>query len=131
MKHDRIEEGRLSADGQGLGTVTEEMVLQRAREIAFINGRSKKNVLDSDLAQARRELTGEEHLVPEPTKAETLPEEERWDPVPGSTGRKVPTVRAPDEQTTTEELVEEGVEDAEHDQMVRATKQGLKKDLQE
>ena len=128
MKKNPIEKGRFSEHAHGLGTVTREMVLQRAREIAVINGRDESNVLDSDFAQARRELTGEEGLAPEPTKAEELPESERWEPVAGSTGHATPVVPTPDEQTFAEELVEEGVEDAEHDQMVRATRESLKRE---
>jgi hypothetical protein len=123
----QIEEGRFSDHGRGLGTVTEAMVRHRARELAFINGHPNQ-VLDSDLTQARRELTGEERVNPEPTAAEQLTEDQRWEPVPESVGHKAPTVPAPDEQTFAEELVEEGVEDAEQDQMVKATRQSLKRD---
>jgi Mg-chelatase subunit ChlI len=128
MKENRIDEGRFSEHAHGLGTVTEAMVRQRARELAVINGRSEHNVLDSDLAQAHRELTGEERLEPLPTPAEELPEDSRWIPVPESTGHQAPTVPASDEQTFAEKLVEEGVEDAEQDQMVRATKESLRRD---
>lgn len=123
----RIEEGRFSDHGRGLGTVTEAMVRHRAQELAFINGHPKQ-VLDSDLKEARRELTGEERVNPEPTAAEQLTEDQRWEPVPESVGHKAPTVPPPDEQTFAEELVEEGVEDAEQDQMVKATRQSLKRD---
>jgi len=54
MKQKRIEEGRLSDRGEGIGTVTKEMVMIRAREIAVINGRSERNILDSDVDQAQR-----------------------------------------------------------------------------
>ena len=77
MKQDRTEEGRFSINGRGLGTVTEEMIRQRARELAVINGRSQHNVLDSDLEQARRELQGEERLTPENTDAENIPEKKK------------------------------------------------------
>jgi hypothetical protein len=128
MKQNQIEEGRLSRQSQGLGTVTEEMVMGRARELAEINGRPADNVLDSDIDQARRELTGQEGLAPEPTKAEELSEEQRWEAVPGSVGKKAPTVPAPDEQTYAEKLVEEGVSDAEQDQMIKATRESLKRE---
>jgi hypothetical protein len=127
MKENRNEEGRFTQRAHGLGTVTEAMVHKRAQELALINGRSRKQVLDSDLDQARRELTGQERLVPEPPPAEQLTEENRWEAVPDDTGAKAPTVPAPDEQTFAEKLVEEGVEDAEQDQMVRATRQSLRR----
>jgi len=59
MKQNRIEEGRFTEQGHGLGTVTKEMVDKRARELALINGRTQ--VLDSDFREAKRELTREEH----------------------------------------------------------------------
>jgi hypothetical protein len=128
MKQNSIEEGRLSNRGHGLGTVTEEMVEQRAGEIAIINGRSKRNILESDLQEARRELTGEEHLNPSPSLAETLTEDDRWQEVPEGVGHKAETVPSPDEQTVAEKLVEEGVQDAEHDQEIEATRESLKRD---
>src|SRR5437763_970408 len=128
---DKIEQGRFSERGHGLGTVTKEMVRQRAQELAVINGRDEKNILDSDWEQARRELTGKERLVPQAEKDERLPEDQRWDPVPGSKGKAAPKQAAPDEQTFAEELVEEGVEDAEQDQMIRATRERLKRELPE
>jgi Mg-chelatase subunit ChlI len=128
MKENRIEQGRFTENAHGLGTVTEAMVRRRAEEIAIINGRSKHQVNSTDLDQARRELTGEERLTPEPTAAEQLPEEKRWEAVPESTGEKAPTVPAPDEQSFAEKLVEEGVEDAEHEQMIEATREDLKRE---
>jgi hypothetical protein len=130
MKQNQTQEGRLSERGEGLGTVTEEMVRRRAREIAVINGRSGNNMLDSDLVQARRELQGEERLTPLPSKAEALSEDERWGVPPGSAGRKGNTVTADDEQTAAEKLVEEGVGDAEHDQEFEATKESLRREKQ-
>ncbi len=128
MKQNQIEEGRFSQHARGLGTVTEEMVRRRARELAVISGRAPDQVLDFDLDQARRELTGEERLVPEPSAAEQLPEGDRWESVAESVGHKPPTVPASDEQTFAEKLVEEGVEDAEQDQMVRATRESLRRE---
>lgn len=128
MKQRRIEEGRFTAGGRGLGTVTEEMIRQRASEIAVVNGRGKHNILDTDLDEARRELLGEERLTPPPTAAESIPEGTRWQLAGGSTGKKTENVPASDEQTFAEKLVNEGVADAEHDQQVQATKESLRRD---
>jgi len=128
MKRRHIEQGRLSDRGEGLGTVTRKMVMKRAREIAVINGRTEKNVLDSDIDQATRELQGEDEVNPPRTAAEKLPEDKRWDPVPGSEGRKAPTVPAPDEQTAAEKIYDEGVGDAEHDQEIQATRDQSRRD---
>jgi len=128
MKRNQIEEGRFSQNARGLGTATREVIYQRAREIAVINGRRPDRVLNSDFAQARRELTGEERLVPEDSAEDKVPEESRWEPNPESTGHHTPPVPAPDEQTFAEQLVEEGVQEAEHDQMLRAAKEAEKRD---
>ncbi len=118
----------MSDRGEGLGTVTKEMVMKRAREIAVINGRSQNNVLDSDVDEAQREMQGEDEMKPSPTAAENLTEDERWDPIGGSEGSQAPTVPAPDEQTVAEKLYDEGVADAEHDQEIEATREEARRD---
>jgi len=127
MKKNRIEEGRFSANARGLGTVTREMVLRRAREIAEINGRPD-NVLETHFQEAHRELTTEDMDQPKVSAEELVPEDKRWMEVPENEGKKVGPVPAPDEQTFAEKLVEEGVEDAEHDQMTRATREAARRD---
>jgi len=92
----------------------------------MISGREQ--VRDSDFEQAKRELTREEDLPPEPSFTEKLTEDERWDPVAESVGKEAPKVPASDEQTFAEKLVEEGVEDAEHDQMKRAARESRRRD---
>jgi len=126
MKENRVEQGRFTEQGHGLGTVTREMVLKRAKELAMISGRDQ--ILESDFALAKRELTREEDLPPEPDKIENLTEDERWEPVPESVGKEGPKVPAADEQTFAEKLVEEGIEDAEHDQMKRAARESRRRD---
>jgi len=128
MKRNKEDKGRISQRGRGLGTVTKPMVRKRARELAVVSGRSEGQVLDSDVEQARRELTGQEQLNPQPTAAEQLPEEQRWEPVAESVGQQAPTIQPPDEQTAAAQLVEEGVQDAEHDQMVKASRAARKRD---
>ena len=128
MKQNQNEQGRLSDHGKGLGTVTKDMVMDRAREIAVINGRSSKNILDSDVDEAQRELEGEDEMKPSPTAAESVPEDQRWDPVPGSEGTQAPIFPAPDEQSVAEKLYDEGVADAEHDQEIEATRNAARRD---
>lgn len=128
MNNENLSEGRISEHSRPLGTVSRDMVLERAREIAMINGRSRHEVLDSDFDQARRELLGDPDISPREEAVESVPESERWDPVPGSSGRKIPTFPEQDEETDNERLVQEGVEDAEHDQMVEGTREGIRQD---
>lgn len=130
MKPRRTDEGRFTIHGRGLGTVTEDMVRERAAELAIMNGRSKHNILEADLTQAKRELLGQEGLNAEPTAAESIPEESRWEVTPDSSGSKTENLSASDEQTFAEKLVEEGVADAEHDQEVEATRESLRREKQ-
>lgn len=57
---------------------------------------------------------------------DAAPESERWDPVHGSTGHKVPVASNEDEddegRTDSERLVEEGIAEAEHDQRLQAAR---------
>ena len=128
MKQHQNEKGRISNHSEAVGTVTWDMVRKRAREIAVINGRSPGEVLDSDFDQARRELTTLEEEPVQEQILDSAPESERWNPIAGSYGKQ--TLRQPleDEQPETERMVQEGIEDAEHDQMVQGAKEQAKKD---
>ena len=126
MKRQRIDEGRISNHGRGLGTPTPEMVQKRAREIALINGRPANQVTETDLEEARRELTGADHADPE-VEPQLRAEVAQWEAAAGSAGEQAPTLPAHDEQTDTERLVEEGIAEAEHDQMVEGTKESMKR----
>ena len=132
MKPNLLKEGILTENSTGIGTVTRQMVRERAIELAVINGRSKQDVSQSDWAQAKRELTGGSDTDPKEAVLESLPESERWDPVPGSTGHKVPAAASDDEdqegRSDNERLVAEGVAGAEHDQMVQAAREAADPD---
>jgi len=112
--------------------VTPKMVRQRAAELAVIDGRSEQDASKSECEEARRELTGEPDTDPKEAALESAPESERWDPVPGSTGHKVPAAPSEDEdeegRSDKEQLVEEGIAEAEHDRMVQAARAAEKKD---
>jgi hypothetical protein len=128
MREDNIEEGRLTEHSRGLGTVTREMVMKRAREVAMINGRSPDQILESDFNQAKRELTGRPEVLEEQEAPRHRSHAELRETVRGTRGRQARTVAAHDEQTDAEKLVEEGVSDAEHDQMVEGTRESIRRD---
>ena len=126
MKTNPLKEGVLTENSAGIGTVTREMVRARAAELAVIDGRPKNGATTSDFAQAKRELTGEPDVDPKEAILESAPESERWDPLPGSTGHKMPVNASVDEdeegRSDNERLVEGGIAGAEHDQMRQAAK---------
>ena len=132
MKTNPLKQGILTENSAGLGTVTRKMVRERAVELAVIDGRSALEVSNSDWAQAKRELTGQPDTDPNTTVLEAAPESERWDPVPGSTGQKIPVAPSEDEddegRSDNERLVEEGVAEAELDQSRQAVRAAAKKD---
>ena len=135
MKIDPLQENSLIINSTGIGTVTHKMVRERAAELAVIDGRTAQEVSKSDWEQAKRELTGGLDMDPNETNLESAPESERWDPLPGSTGHivTVPSVDGEDDEgrSVSERLVEEGVEEADHDQMLQAARANKKKDRRE
>jgi hypothetical protein len=64
-----------------------------------------------------------------------LPESKRGDPTPGSTGRETPGAEDEDMddegRSETEQLVEQGSEEAVHDQMLEAAKEARQTDNRE
>jgi hypothetical protein len=132
MKTDPSQEAALIINSTGIGTVTRKMVRERATELALINGRSAQDVSAFDWEQAKRELTGEPDMDPKEALLEAAPESERWDPLPGSTGHIVPVTSIDGEdddgRSMGEKLIDEGVQEAEHDQMLQAARAEEKKD---
>jgi len=130
MKTNPLKEGALTENSAGIGTVTRKMVKERAIELAIINGRSAQDVSPADWEQARRELSGASDQDPKEGILESAPESKRWDPLPGSTGHQVPTTASEDEddegRSDNEKLVDAGIAEAEHDQMLQAGKASAK-----
>jgi len=116
----------MTENGTGLGTVTRGMVKERAVELALINGRTAQEVSQSDWEQAKSELTGGSDVDLNDALLESAPESERWDPVHGSTGHKAPESSSDDEnedgRSDSAMLVEEGIAEAQHDQMLQAAR---------
>jgi len=112
----------------GNSPVTREQVQARARELAQIAGRAPLLVSQADYAQAKVDLTGETDLDRQDAILDALPEETRWNPVPGSTGHQVPESPSEDEddegRSETEQLVDEGAMAAERDRLRQAKAKG-------
>jgi len=115
-----ISHGRINQHGAGLGTVTPDMVGQRAREIALSDGRSGDEVTPGDWEQAKRELLGSGNEPSAETDIEEAGSTTGWDPAPPSIGQRAETQEVDDEQTMAEQLTQEGIEEADHDERVQA-----------
>jgi hypothetical protein len=132
MKKNPLNKGIIMENAAGIGTVSAEMVEARARELAAINGRRSSEPSEADYQQAKRELTGESEMDPQEESRESIAESDDWDPVPGSTGRQAAESLGEDEdaegRSESAQLFEEGVGEAEHDQMLRAAEADEKSD---
>ena len=111
--------GKIVRGTEGLGTVTPQLIEERAREIARSDGRAQPN--DLDRTSAREELTGTPGLEKSPTREEPGRD---WQMPLVSTGEKAPTVRPEDDQNIPEKLVQQGVEEADHDQRLSSGRRG-------
>jgi hypothetical protein len=131
MEKNSPSKGVSTASFTATGPVTREMVHARARERAVIAGRSPLQVAQVDYEDAKRELTGESDMDRQEAMLDSIPEAKRWDPVPGSAGHQAP--ESPDEDEDSEgnnesaQLVEEGVNEAESDQMLQAAREAEKR----
>src|SRR5215475_1231422 len=101
---------KISQGTEGIGTVTPQMIEERAREMARTEGRTQPN--DLDRTNAREELTG---ATSGSEKRPTTEEPGRdWQMPLVSTGEKAPTVRPEDDENIPDKLIKEGVEEADH-----------------
>lgn len=127
MKTANIIRGRIEAHAKGLGTVTPDMVERRAREIAVTNGRPGDRFTTADLEQARHELQASQDAPPESLELEaesSAPE----DQVSLFSEREAPRKVPSDEQTLPEDLVQEGLDEAAHEQMLAGNQESRRKD---
>jgi hypothetical protein len=134
MTRNPFKDGNLSESAFGIGTVTRKMVRGRAEDLAMINGDWLHEVAASDSDPGRR-VAGEADIAREEASLESVPESERWDPVPGSTGHKVLVACNEDEddegRSDNERLVEQGVAEAAHDHMLQASRESAGTDSRE
>jgi hypothetical protein len=126
MPSNPMNKGMIARNFSGIGAVSREMIHKRAKELALMSGRVPAEVSESEYLQAERELTGGPELDRQEQILEAIPESERWDPVPGSEGRQAPEIASEEEddegRNESAQLIEEGVHEAEHDQMLEAEK---------
>jgi len=104
--------GKILRGTEGIGTVTPQMIEERAREIARSDGRAEPN--DLDRTRAREDLIG---ITSGSDKSSTKEEPATdWYTPRASSGEKTPTVRPEDDENIPAKLIQEGIEEAEHDQ---------------
>lgn len=98
------------------------MVERRAKEVAVINGRLADEFTEEDWIQAKYEMLGAED-APEEQEEEPTASIIQWDEGPDAAGHHVENNPVSDEQTVAERLVQEGLEEANHDQMLKGAQE--------
>ncbi len=135
MDYNPLNQGVLTGKSAEFGPVTEEIVRARAQEQALITGRVSPDGPHTDYEQAKRELKGRADIDGQDTVLESIPESQRWDPVPGSTGCQAAESPSEDEddegRSATEQLFDGGVEAATRDRMLQAAQAAEKTDWRE
>lgn len=119
MKITRPVSGKILAHDEGLGTPDSEAVQKRALELALIDGRTTPT--EQDWKRAFLELHGGRHdpnsLGDENEMIGGISETDRVAP---SLGRHVRYAEVEGAESVGEELVSEGIEEAEHEQMLES-----------
>lgn len=105
--------------GEGLGLISSEDIERRARELALIDNRTLPN--DIDRTKARAEFLARDLPASVSEDADTMQSLSRdpSDP-PANRGSQTPEYGTDDEKLALEKLALEGVEEAQHDQMVKS-----------
>lgn len=130
MNKNPLNQGMIEVNSEEIGEVSSEMVAQRAKELALIAGRPATS---GDSEQALRELTGGDEMDTNQALLESASEDQRWDPILGSTGHQAEKSVSEDEdkdgKSESAQLFEEGVSEAVHDQMLQAALAAKEEDL--
>lgn len=122
--HPKNPPGRILRHGHSADEVTAEAIEVRARELALIDGRPSNQVTEEDRRQSRADLLGENLPATAQDDAESAGGLSRDPAEPVSrTGHPAPEQTTVDEQDVAERLTLEGVEEAQHDQMLAARRQ--------
>jgi hypothetical protein len=118
--------GKIERHSKGIGEISSAMIEKRAREIALQEGRSASAITDADRDRARRELEGGGQSADDAALAtgSTFNPEEP----PGTPGHMTKKLGPDAEQDVVRKLVEEGVDEAAHEQMTAAEKEARRRE---
>jgi hypothetical protein len=117
--HSRKSTHKVELGGKGVGGFTKADVERRARELALIDNRTEAT--DKDRAAARAEFSDRHLPAPVNEDAESMQSMSRdpSDPMVDR-GHQVPEYGGEDEKAALERLALEGVEEAQHEQMLES-----------
>lgn len=118
MSNENPGAGRIAVGIKGFGTADETMLHDRASELAKMDGREHFN--EKDLAQARAELQSGGQPPPPPEVAPEAEGVRTWYDTITDSGHRAPTQPLEDEANIGEQLVQEGIEEADHERRLSA-----------
>ena len=118
MNPDPVLPTRLEAASPGLGQANQTDIERRAAELARSDGR--ESFTDADLARAAAELAGGSAAPAAPETDATLEQVTGWDDPPAQAGRRLDPLPLEDEGSISEQLIQEGIQEADHDLRVAA-----------
>jgi hypothetical protein len=127
-QRDKSGSGKISLHGNGMGVPSPEDIERRAREIAMIDERDPNEFTDADWNQARQELMGVENNNPPEETDENAEVTEEWNVIAETKGHRAPRPDADEEETLGEHLINDGREEAAHDQMLEARREELEEE---
>jgi hypothetical protein len=113
--------GRIQIHGRGIGEISDSDIQRRASEIAHMDGRSE--AAEQDRFRAREELLHAGTPPPPPEADESTKPVESWGKGPASRAQRGVRTDLEDEVSAAEQLVSEGLEEADHDQRLSATEE--------
>jgi hypothetical protein len=128
MKEKRSNGGKIELHGNGMGVPSPEDIERRAREIAMIDERNPEEFTDADWSHARQELMGIENNEPPEETPDNSEMTEEWEVVAGSKGHRAPRQIPEQDESLGEHLVNDGREEAAHDQMLEARREELEQE---
>ena len=121
------DQGKILDHSAGIGEVSRAEIEQRARELAEIDGLDADQVNEGHRFQARQEMLGASDADAANDDEGAIADLIDEDDVPGESGAAVSTTNNSsvdgDDQTIGEELVNEGIGEADHDRMTESRKQ--------
>lgn len=120
-----LREGAIMIHGNGVGTISYEMIRNRASELAEIDGRDAADASQADSDEAERELTSRAA----PASLESVPESERWNPISGTSGQEAAVEFDDNEdeegRSVEERLVQAGAAEADHERKLAAARDAV------
>ncbi len=124
-----LPQAKILQHSTGLGAPDSAIVRKRAAELAEIAGRRKPN--DQDWWAAKRELHGGHESLNHNGDDEMAASVSERDMVAGSVGHHIPNITLEDADNLAEELYVEGMDEAEHEQMLESRRRDREEEEEE